>query len=85
MLPHDLPPWQVVYQQMKRLHKAGVFETMIHDLRAILRLLEGLNPDPKRPSSTAARSRPQQRGEAARAMMGPRNASGPRPMWQLTR
>jgi transposase len=46
MLPNDLPPWPVVYQQMQRWYKAGVFETMVHDLRMILRLLDGRNPDP---------------------------------------
>jgi transposase len=46
MMPHDLPPWNAVYQQMRRWFKAGIFEVMIHDLRAILRLLEGRNPDP---------------------------------------
>ncbi len=46
MLPHDFPPWQVVYQQTRRWFNAGVFETMVHDLRAILRLCEGRHPDP---------------------------------------
>jgi transposase len=46
MIPHDFPPWPVVYQQTQRWFKAGVFETMVHDLRAILRLLEGREPDP---------------------------------------
>ncbi len=26
MMPHDLPPWWVVYQQTQRWLKAGVFE-----------------------------------------------------------
>jgi len=38
MMPHDLPPWQVVYQQTQRWIKAGCFEAMAHDLRTILRL-----------------------------------------------
>jgi transposase len=46
MMPNDLPPWPVVYQQMRRWYRAGVFETMVHDLRAILRLLDGRGPDP---------------------------------------
>jgi len=46
MLPNDLPPWPVVYQQMQRWYKAKVFETMVHDLRAILRLMDGRHPDP---------------------------------------
>lgn len=46
MLPNDLPPWHAVYEQMQRWIKAGVFEAMVHDLRAILRLMEGREPDP---------------------------------------
>ena len=46
MLPHDLPPWQAVYQQTQRWLSAGVFEAMVHDLRALLRLAEGRVPGP---------------------------------------
>src|SRR5688500_16711053 len=45
-MPHDLPPWEAVYQQTQRWLKAGVFEQMIHDLRVLLRLSEGRAPDP---------------------------------------
>lgn len=37
MMPHDLPPWHAIYEQMQRWIGAGVFEQMIHDLREILR------------------------------------------------
>jgi transposase len=33
MMPHDLPPWHTVCQQMQRWIAAGVFEAMVHDLR----------------------------------------------------
>lgn len=46
MVPNDLPPWDVVYQQTQRWIKAGVFETIVHDLRRILRLLEGRRSQP---------------------------------------
>ncbi len=46
MMPNDLPPWAVVYQQTQRWIKAGVFEAMAHDLRAILRLAEGRKARP---------------------------------------
>jgi transposase len=45
-LPHDLPPWQAVYQQSQRWMAAGVFEAMVHDLRGLLRLLAGRHPRP---------------------------------------
>jgi len=37
-MPHDLPPWEAVYQQTQRWIRAGVFEEMVHDLRVLLRL-----------------------------------------------
>jgi transposase len=46
MLPHDFPPWEAVYQQTQRWLSAGVFEAMVHDLRALLRLASGRTPDP---------------------------------------
>ena len=45
-MPHDLPPWEVIYQQTQRWLKAGVFEQMVRDLRVLLRLSEGRAPDP---------------------------------------
>lgn len=46
MMPNDLPPWYTVYQQTQRWIKAGVFEAMVHDLRAILRLAKGRKEQP---------------------------------------
>jgi transposase len=46
-MPHDLPPWEAVYQQTQRWLKAGVFEEMVHDLRILLlRLSEGRASSP---------------------------------------
>ena len=46
-MPHDLPPWEAVYQQTQRWLKAGVFEEMIHDLRVLLRLSKERTSEPK--------------------------------------
>src|ERR671916_1446348 len=46
MLPHDLPPWEAVYQQTQRWLAARVFEAMVHDLRAVLRLAQGREAEP---------------------------------------
>jgi len=46
MLPHDFPRWEMVYQQTQRWIKAQVFETMTHDLRALIRQLGGRAPSP---------------------------------------
>jgi transposase len=45
-LPHDLPPWNVVYQQSQRWIKAGVFEALVGDLRVVLRIAEGRKERP---------------------------------------
>lgn len=46
LMPHDLPPWQAVYQQTRRWLAAGVFAAIIHDLRLLLRLAAGRAPQP---------------------------------------
>ena len=46
MMPHDLPPWSIVYQQTQRWIKARCFEDMAHDLRAIVRLALERKADP---------------------------------------
>src|SRR5436853_6811458 len=45
-MPNDLPPWEAVYQQSQRWLRAGVFEAVVHDLRALLRLAAGRAPEP---------------------------------------
>lgn len=45
-IPHDLPPWAAVYQQARRWYDAGVFDTMMHDLRVLLRIASGHNATP---------------------------------------
>lgn len=45
-LPHDLPPWYSVYQQAQRWLAAGVFAAMVQDLRRLLRLAAGREPEP---------------------------------------
>src|SRR5215467_12292687 len=49
LMPHDLPPWPLVYQQMRRWMAAGCFEAIVHDLRILLRILlrrAAERPDP---------------------------------------
>lgn len=45
-LPGDFPPHDAVFQQAQRWIRAGVFEQMAHDLRVILRVLGGREPEP---------------------------------------
>jgi transposase len=45
-LPGDLPPWPAVYQQARRWMDAGCFEALVHDLRLLVRVLHGRQPQP---------------------------------------
>ena len=46
MLPTNLPPWELVYEQRQRRLKAGCFEVMAHDLQEIPRLAVGRSVTP---------------------------------------
>ena len=85
MMPHDLPPWNLVCQQTQRWIKAGCFEAMAHDLRAILRLVLDRKADPSAIFSTAGRCSRRRRVERALALTGIRNAKVPRCMPRWTR
>src|SRR5262245_27672985 len=41
MRPHGLPPWHTVDQQSHRWLTAGVFDAIVQDLHAVLRLAQG--------------------------------------------
>ncbi len=45
-LPGDFPPWHAVYDQAQRWFRAGCFEAMVHDLRALLREAGERKPQP---------------------------------------
>src|SRR5215207_6387332 len=67
MMPNDLPPWEVVYQQTQRWLKAGVFESLVHDLRELLRVAAGRNA---RPSAAVFDSRTLQSSPESGARAG---------------
>ena len=46
LMPHDLPPWAAVYQQMRRWMEARCFEIMVEDLRVLLREFAGRKGQP---------------------------------------
>ena len=66
-MPHDLPPWHAVYDQAQRWLRAGCFETLVHDLRAVLRLASGRPAEPSAVvlDSRTLRSTPESGGRAA--------------------
>lgn len=45
-MPNDLPPWHAVYDQAQRWLRAGCFEMLVQDLRAVLRLAQGRTEEP---------------------------------------
>jgi transposase len=45
-MPNDLPPWPVVYQQTQRWIRARCFETLVEDLRMLLREFSGRKAQP---------------------------------------
>ncbi len=46
MMPNDLPPWWVVYQQTQRWVVAGSFAALVDDLRLLLREAKGRKRQP---------------------------------------
>lgn len=46
MMPNDLPPWWVVYQQTQRWLAAGCFAALVDDLRLRLREAKGRTRQP---------------------------------------
>ena len=46
LLPHDVPPWDAVYQQTQRWRKAGGFEAIVQALRTVLRPAHGRGSQP---------------------------------------
>jgi putative transposase len=46
MLPHDLPPWQAVYQHFRRWRSTGVWQQLNDTFRIELRVLDGREGSP---------------------------------------
>src|SRR5260221_10786694 len=55
LLPHDLPPWRIVYYYFARWRGAGLFERLHDALREAARLQSG-KKKPPRPRSTDSQS-----------------------------
>ena len=77
-MPHDLPPWAAVYQQMQRWLAADCFLDMASDLRAVLRMAAEREPDPTAAvlDSRTLRSSPES-GERAGYDGAKPNTNGP--------
>ena len=64
LLPNNFPPWHAVYDQTQRWIKAGVFEDIVDDLRAVLREALGKKAQPTAAivDAQTLRSTPGERG-----------------------
>lgn len=83
-MPHDLPPWEAVYQQTQRWLKAVVFEQMVHDLRVLLRLSEGRASEPSATILALAPCAPPRRAVLGEATKEPSARTAPRYMRRWT-
>ena len=77
-MPNDLPPWAAVYQQARRWLRAGCFEALVDDLRAVLRLAAGRAPEPSAVSWIAVRCARRRKAAPAPAMTAPRASAARR-------
>src|SRR3712207_6608668 len=84
-LPHDLPPWEAVYQQTQRWLKAGVFLEMVHDLRVLLRVSEDRASSPTAAifDSRTLRSTPESRSRGGYDGASARRARRSTRRWTL--
>ncbi len=66
MMPHDFPPWTIVYQQTQRWTAAGCFASLVNDLRMLLRQIQGRQAQPTAASydSRTIQSTPESGGRA---------------------
>lgn len=46
MLPNSFPPWELLYRQTRRCLAAGCFESMVSDLRSVIRVAKGRQGQP---------------------------------------
>jgi transposase len=78
LLPTNFPPWEAVYQQTQRWIKAGCFEAMVHDLRALLRNAEGRKSKPTKTviDSRTLQSTPESGGEDRAGYDGAKRRKG---------
>jgi len=85
MIPHDLPPWWVVYQQTQRWIKAGVFEAMVHDLCIFLRLAQGRKAQPSAVILDSRTLQPTPESGGRAGYDGAKGKKGSKPTWRWTR
>ena len=64
-MPHDLPRWDAVYGQATRWMRAGCFDALAQDLRAVLRMAGERAPEPTAAVLGPAQGRPDRDSRSA--------------------
>ena len=83
LLPHDLPPWRIVYYSFALWRAAGLFERLHDALRAAARLKSG-KKKPRRPRSWTARACARLAGAECAAPMRARRSWAANAIWAGT-
>ena len=85
LVPHDLPPWPVVYQQFRRWDDARCFEAMVSDIRSIIRTAKGRRGQPSAGSLMAEPCKAVARAGRVRGTTATNGARAPKCTWPWTR
>ena len=85
LMPHDLPPWDIIYLQSRRWMKAGVFESLVYDLRAVLRIADGRKESPTAAILIAKLCNRHLKAANVQATTGPSVEKAIRSTWQSIR
>jgi transposase len=75
-LPHDLPPWEVVYDHFRRWRDGGVIECLHDALREKVRAQDGREPTPSAAVLDSQSVKTAEKGATAVALMEASSSKG---------
>jgi transposase len=82
-LPHDLPPWTIVYWYFRRWKEDGSFERLMAELRGDLRVAEGRARQPSAAIIDSQSVKTTERGGLAASMRGRRSTAASGTSWSI--
>lgn len=80
-LPHDLPPWENVYDQFRRWRDEATIECLHDVLREKVRVLEGRQPTPSAAIVDSQSVKTAEKGATAAAMTEANTSRGASDTW----
>ena len=80
-LPHDLPPWQTVYDYFRRWRRDGTWEAINAELREQVRIQAGRAPTPRAAILDSQSAKTTEKGGHAATMRGRRSAAASGTSW----